>query len=100
MAKVKYNEDKLKNSLQPAVGSSLANLNNAIAKANSVNFPDGDLGWGSVKNELNDCLTNTRKYSNWLNDISEKFSNTFLLFDDNINKVKVEAIKSKDSIVK
>lgn len=100
MSIVNFDSETVTNKVLPYIKTSYNEIQTSIAVANCVNFPGDDCGWGSVKSKLSDCKADTKRYFDWLSDKCLKMDGTITNCDDNMESVKVEAIKKRGLIVK
>lgn len=100
MSKVKYNGNKITNIIKPAIINSISHLNSAIEVASGVSFPNDEFNFGNVKADLNDCLSSSKKYQNWISTINTNFDTIFNNEEIAIQEIKVNSVKQRNSIVK
>ena len=100
MSKVKYNGNNIINIIKPAIINSIGHLNSAIEVASGVSFPNDEFNFGNVKADLNDCLSSSKKYQNWISTINTNFDTIFNNEEIAIQEIKVNSVKQRNSIVK
>ena len=101
MATINYNKDIFTNTLIPTAENAKKKLNTAISISEKITYSyGGEIDWARRKNKLNDCLKEIQKYIEWLNEIKRNFSSNTETFKDELNKIKIENIKARNSIVK
>lgn len=73
MSKVKINTDKFGSLLIPSCIAADQSTLVARDSAYLVSFPNGEFDWGSVCNQINDCLEMIKKYKDWLTVIKNSY---------------------------
>ena len=100
MSKVVIDTDKITNELLPMASNAQEEVVDAKSCARRAYFPYNDFGWGGVCGSLDECIENTRKYYNWANGLSQRFSTCLKQGLEDINSIHVESIKKSDLSVK
>lgn len=100
MAKVKFNNTVISNTILPLIKTEINQLHATIGSADAVNFPNGEFNWSGIKGELEDCLNEANKYNQWVSTINSQLSNAMVNATDAINSVSVKEINRSQSIVK
>jgi hypothetical protein len=99
MSKITIDIDKINKDLIPNAKTQKSNVLNALIYAKKVNFPNGDFNWGDISSKLDDCVSNSDKYLQWIEGQSRKFSNNINNIIEDVSLIDIEEVKKNNIIV-
>ena len=82
------------------VNSAISSLETAKSIASSTSYPNGEYDWSSVGGQINDCISDTKKYKSNLENINDEATSAITEFEEDLSTVKITEIKKAESIVK
>jgi hypothetical protein len=96
MSKITIDTDKINKDLIPIAKTQQSNISNALIYSKKVNYPNGEFNWSDVSSKIDDCVSKSNKYLQWIEEQSRKFSNNINNIIEDVSLIDIEEVKKNN----